>query len=134
MRRWLLAICSSLLVTSAFAQTAPDAAGRFSSPIVLRGTLGEQSIQMNIRPKADIEEGVEGEYFAFGSSLKVLIAGEIEGGRVFMEESEDGTKISGQWEGKLEGDTFSGTWSFADDVPPKTFLLKVVAPPTARKK
>jgi hypothetical protein len=108
------------------AQAPADGATLFTKQVFLRGTLGDMSIQATIRPKAVIDEGIEGEYFVFGRSLKVLLAGEIEGADVFMEESENGTDVSGQWDGKVDGDTFAGTWMSADGSVTKPFALKVL--------
>lgn len=113
---------------TATAPVAPTSAipALFLKPVFLRGTVGDLNVQVAIRPKADIEEGIEGEYFIFGRSPKILLAGEIEGDILFMEESENGTNISGQWDGKLEGDTLSGSWMSADGLISKPFALKVV--------
>lgn len=115
-------------------ETAPAAvaasvapAPLFVKPVFLRGTVGETNIQVNIRPKENIDEGLEGEYFIFGHSPKILLAGEMEGNTLFMEESENGTDISGQWDGKLDGDTLTGTWMSADGLMTKPFSLKVIS-------
>ncbi len=106
---------------------ASTAAPLFLKPVFLRGTLGDVSVQVSIRPKTEIDEGLEGEYFVFGRSLKILLAGEMEGNVLFMEESENGTDISGQWDGKLEGDTLTGSWMSADGAVTKPFILKAIA-------
>lgn len=99
----------------------------FQKPVALRGTVGDIQIQVNLRPKEEIDEGHEGEYFIFGNSHKILLAGEIEkDGVIFMEESVNGTDISGQWDGKLEGDVLAGTWMSADGSITKPFSLKII--------
>lgn len=104
----------------------------FQKPVALRGTVGDVQIQVNLRPKAEVDEGHEGEYFIFGNSHKILLAGEIEkDGVIFMEESVNGTDISGQWDGKLEGDVLVGTWMSADGSITKPFSLKII--PQAQK-
>lgn len=125
-------------------QTAPapgaNVPALFHKPVFFRGVVGDINVQVNIRPKADIDEGIEGEYFIFGNSHKILLAGEIEGDQLFMEESENGTNISGQWDGKLEGDSLVGSWMSADGTITKPFTLKAVvqkpaaAPAHAAKK
>ena len=101
----------------------------FQKPVALRGTVGDVQIQVNLRPKAEVDEGHEGEYFIFGNSHKILLAGEIEkDGVLFMEESVNGTDISGQWDGKLEGDVLAGTWMSADGSITKPFSLKIISP------
>lgn len=124
----LLLLASSLAVPVAFA--APPAAGNakmlFVKPVALRGTLGNEQIQVNLRTKAEFEDGIEGEYFVFGSSQKVLLAGEIEGDELFLEESVNGTDVSGQWDGKLAGDVITGEWQSADGKSKKLFQIRVV--------
>lgn len=107
---------------------APAVPALFQKPVSLRGTVGDVQVQVSLRPKAEVDEGHEGEYFIFGNSHKILLAGEIEGGTLFMEESVNGTDISGQWDGKLEGDVLVGTWMSADGSITKPFSLKVIAP------
>ncbi len=97
-----------------------------AGPVFFRGTLGEDQLQANLRAKADIGEGFEGDYFLFGHSQKVLLAGEIDGDDIFMEESVNGTDVSGQWNGKLDGDVASGTWQSADGLVTKPFTMKIV--------
>ncbi len=116
---------------------APSAAEKlFAAGPALSGTLGELKIQASLRVKEDMREGLEGEYFVFGGSQKILLAGEFErDGAVFLEESENGRNVSGQWDGKLEGDIFSGTWSSFDGSVSKPFVLTVIRPkPAASKK
>lgn len=142
-------IATLALVTSVFAAdvkpVAPTAAAPasapvavstapviFQKPVALRGTVGDVQIQVNLRPKEEVDEGHEGEYFIFGNSHKILLAGEIEkDGVIFMEESVNGTDISGQWDGKLEGDVLIGTWMSADGSITKPFSLKII--PQAQK-
>jgi hypothetical protein len=98
----------------------------FVAPVSLRGTLGEVQIQASLRTMAEMEGGIEGEYFVFGQSQQVLLAGEVEGDQVFLEESKNGTDVSGQWNGKLIGDTISGEWQSADGNATKPFTIKIV--------
>lgn len=104
----------------------PAAAAAFSKPVVLRGTLGDDQIQVHLRPKADVEDGYEGDYFIFGSSLKVLLAGDLDGEDFVFEESENGKDISGQWEGKMTADTISGTWQSVDGSTSKPFTIRLL--------
>ncbi len=107
---------------------APSPAARlFAAAPVFNGALGEQNIQVSLRRKDDMREGLEGEYFIFGGSNKILLAGEFErDGTIFLEESEDGRSVSGQWDGKLDGMTFSGTWSSSDGSLSRPFRLKII--------
>jgi hypothetical protein len=100
----------------------------FARPVILRGTLGEQKIQAHLQPKEDIMEGFEGEYFVFGAPQKIRLAGDLGRGIFIMEESEDGRKISGRWQGTQEGNTLRGTWTSSDDAVTKPFVLTLVGP------
>jgi hypothetical protein len=124
--RWLRAglLCLGLLGGGAQAQDA--AGGLFSRPVLLRGTLGSANIQMQVRPKDDPSEGIEGSYIVFGRSGKILLAGETDGDSLLMEESENGTDVSGQWEGRQEGGEVRGTWQSADGAISRQFVLKAI--------
>ncbi|RZI42264.1 hypothetical protein EGT07_13685 [Herbaspirillum sp. HC18] len=99
----------------------------FAKPVVLRGTLGSDQVQLTLRAKTDFEGGIEGEYFVFGRSQTILLAGEIDGDDVFFEESENGTDVSGQWNGKLAGEVLSGEWRSTDGKV-KAFLVRFLEP------
>jgi hypothetical protein len=111
---------------AAAADASAAAGGIFSRPVVLRGTLGNAQIQMTLQPKSDPAEGIEGQYVVFGRSGHILLAGETESGGLLMEESENGTDVSGQWEGQQEGASVRGTWQSADGSVSKPFLLTPV--------
>lgn len=133
MRRASLPFLLAVLMAMPFAvavEQAPQVASAkamFIKPVALRGTLGDAQIQVNLRTKEEFEDGVEGEYFIFGRSQKVLLAGEIEGNELLLEESENGTDVSGQWAGTLSGDTIFGEWQSADGAVTKPFQLKILA-------
>jgi hypothetical protein len=114
--------------TAQAADASPAAGGIFARPVVLRGTLGEAQIQMKLQPKADPAEGIEGEYIVFGRSGHILLAGETESSGLLMEESENGTDVSGQWEGQQDGAAVRGTWQSADGSVSKPFVLSPVDP------
>jgi len=117
-------LCLGLLAGAA--QAADASSGLFARPVVLRGTLGEARIQMQLRPKADPAEGLEGDYIVFGRSGHILLAGETEADGLLMEESENGTDVSGQWEGRQDGASVRGTWQSADGSVSKPFVLKAI--------
>ncbi len=116
----------------AAAESGPAAPGKaevplsFQGPLVLRGTLGDEQIQMSIRPKPVAAEGLEGEYFIFGRSQRILLAGEAEGADLFLEESENGTDVSGHWNATVAGDTISGDWASVGGSVTKRFSLKAM--------
>jgi hypothetical protein len=114
--------------TAQAADASPAAGGIFARPVVLRGTLGDAQIQMKLQPKADPAEGIEGEYIVFGRSGHILLAGETESSGLLMEESENGTDVSGQWEGQQDGAAVRGTWQSADGSVSKPFVLSPVDP------
>ena len=130
---WLLAL--SLTGTAAFAATPADAANKmqFVKPVALRGTLGPDQIQVSLRTKAEFEDGIEGDYFLFGSSQKILLAGEIEGEDLFLEESANGKDVSGQWGGKMVGDVITGEWQSPDGKISKPFEIRIVRPGKSSK-
>lgn len=103
----------------------------FRQAATLRGTIGDDGVQVTIRPKVPADEGFEGEYFFFGQSLKILIAGDIDGELFQLEESQDGTHISGEWDGIVSGDKVTGTWVSADGSVTKPFALQIMPPPDA---
>ncbi|MFC5474209.1 hypothetical protein [Paraherbaspirillum soli] len=104
----------------------------FVKPMTLSGTLGDARIEMHLQLKADPTEGIQGTYSFAGQTAKILLAGESENTDVLLEESINGKDVSGEWAGKLVGDTFSGTWSTTDDAVTKPFVLKVRAIKSAK--
>lgn len=119
---------------SANTVTIATKASPFAAPVVLRGNLGDRQIQMQLRPKQDIDEGVEGNYFVFGQAQKILLAGEIEEQEFWLEESVNGTDVSGQWQGERQGSTLRGSWSSADNALTLPFQLQIVGANAASKK
>lgn len=99
----------------------------FARPLTLRGTLGGAQIEMHLQLKPDPAEGIQGNYVIAGQSARILLAGEADNADVVMEESINGKDVSGEWAGKLVGNTFSGTWSTTDDAVSKPFALIVQA-------
>ncbi|MFZ6813226.1 hypothetical protein ACO0K3_02080 [Undibacterium sp. Rencai35W] len=96
-----------------------------------RGKLGDDTVQMRLQPKVEDIDSVEGDYLVIGSSRnkgnKILLAGEVTGDVLSMEESEDGVDVSGQWDGKLEGKVLRGKWQSDDGKVVKDFVLEMVA-------
>lgn len=113
---------------SSAAAAAGAVAAAAAKPATLRGTLGSEQVQATIRPKYPAEDGVEGSYFIFGGKQNILLAGEIEGESLWMEESENGVDVSGQWEGTRKGDLIEGTWQSVDGSVSKPFQLKIMPP------
>jgi hypothetical protein len=113
---------------SDFKLAAPDANPEVAT--IYRGTLGDAVVQMMLSHDAEDSEHLIGEYFIFGGGNTVLLAGEITGDNFYMEESEDGSAISGYWEGKLviEGNRgfIIGTWMNNEESLKKPFKLERV--------
>ncbi len=126
-------VVAGAAATTATAPVASTAAApgslqdMLSKPVVLRGTLGGDRIQLSMKPKAD-EDGLEGNYFVFGQGAQILLAGEVDQNDLMMEESHNGKDVSGQWEGSFKNGLLSGTWSTLDGSVTKPFSLKVGAP------
>ncbi|OWW22373.1 hypothetical protein [Noviherbaspirillum denitrificans] len=133
MARIVAAVLAAFLFagTSAHATTQAEAVAskmQFVQPVSLRGTLGTEPIQVTLRTKEEFEDGIEGDYFVFGSGQRVLLAGEIDGEDLFLEESANGTDVSGQWEGKMAGGVITGEWQSTDGKSSKLFELRIVSP------
>jgi len=78
------------------------------------GTVGDQPVRLRLGPKPDERDSVRGEY-AIGNKPGVrLLAGEYENGGFLMEESDDGTHVTGNWEGTIDAaGAVRGTWTDA---------------------
>ena len=89
------------------------------------GTLGDKQIEMKLGAKTDERTGVHGEYRYAGASTVILVAGDRDGDTLEIEESNDGTHITGNWVGKFAADgSVSGERMNADDSNPLPFDLK----------
>jgi hypothetical protein len=91
------------------------------------GTLGDKQVEMKLGAKTDERTGVHGEYRFAGASTVILVAGDRDGDTLEIEESNDGTHITGNWVGKFAADgSVSGERMNADDSNPLPFDLKPV--------
>jgi hypothetical protein len=91
------------------------------------GTLGDKQIEMKLGAKMDERTGVHGEYRFAGASTVIVVAGDRDGDTLEIEESNDGTHITGNWVGKFAADgSVSGERMNADDSNPLPFDLKPV--------
>lgn len=106
-------------------EQSESAAKLFSQQVLLRGTLGTRQIQMRLQPHPEFEGSVQGGYFEFGQSQKIALAGEYQDDQLSMEESVNGTNVSGQWNGSLIGNTYSGNWYAEDESSSIPFVLTV---------
>lgn len=126
MFRNLLFVASFFSCAGAVSTAAAQGKPSLDRPIWLRGTLGQAQVQMNLRNRTEMGDGVVGEYFAFGHSNNVLLAGEFENGELFLEESENGKDISGHWSGSTKGETITGEWLSPGGQVSKPFNLRIV--------
>jgi hypothetical protein len=92
------------------------------------GMLGARQIVLRLGPKTDDPSGVHGEYQFTDSGEVILIAGDREESTLEVEESNDGTHITGNWVGKFAADgTLSGERMNVDDSNPQEFDLRPLA-------
>lgn len=68
------------------------------------GTLGAQRVELLLGPKSDDPGELHGEYHMLDTGSVVLVAGERDGDVLQLEESNDGTHITGQWVGRYGAD------------------------------
>lgn len=118
-------VMKSAAISTSSPSESKSAAIMFSKPVLLRGTLGQRKIQMSLHPHTEFEGSVQGEYFESGQSQKIALAGEYQGEALTMEESVNGTNVSGSWNGSLSGNTYSGTWYAEDESSSTPFVLTV---------
>ena len=92
------------------------------------GTLGARQIVLRLGPKTDDPSGVHGEYQYTDSGEVILIAGDRDGETLEVEESNDGTHITGNWVGKFAADgSLAGDRMNVDDSDPQPFDLRPLA-------
>jgi hypothetical protein len=92
------------------------------------GMLGPRQIVLRLGAKTDDPAGVHGEYQYTDTGEVILIAGDRDGDTLEVEESNDGTHITGNWVGKFAADgSVSGERMNVDDSDPLEFDLKPLA-------
>ncbi|MFP3602177.1 hypothetical protein [Paraburkholderia sp. SIMBA_053] len=92
------------------------------------GMLGSRQIVLRLGPKTDDPSGVHGEYQFTDTGEVILIAGDRDGDTLEVEESNDGTHITGNWVGKFAADgSVAGDRMNVDDSNPQPFDLKPLA-------
>ncbi|TKC90259.1 hypothetical protein FAZ69_08940 [Trinickia terrae] len=88
------------------------------------GTLGSRRIVLRLGAKTDDPSGVHGEYQFADTGEVILIAGDRDGDTLEVEESNDGTHITGNWVGKFAPDgSLEGDRMNVDDSDPQPFDL-----------
>jgi hypothetical protein len=92
------------------------------------GMLGKRQIVLRLGAKTDDPSGVHGEYQFTDNGEVILIAGDRDGDTLEVEESNDGTHITGNWVGKFAADgSVAGDRMNVDDSDPQPFDLKPLA-------
>jgi hypothetical protein len=92
------------------------------------GTLGKRQIVLRLGAKTDDPSGVHGEYQFADTGEVILIAGDRDGDTLEVEESNDGTHITGNWVGKFAADgTLSAERMNVDDSDPQPVDLRPLA-------
>jgi len=92
------------------------------------GTLGQRQIVLRLGAKTDDPSGVHGEYQFADTGEVILIAGDRDGDTLEVEESNDGTHITGNWVGKFAADgSIEGERMNVDDSNPLEFSLRPLA-------
>ncbi|MBC3936885.1 hypothetical protein [Undibacterium rugosum] len=132
---------SAMPAQAAAPETAPVAATVqhpvFKHAVEFSGMLGKQVVHVFLRPKKDEIDGLEGYYILNSGSKtpakRILLAGELAGDRISLEESQDGTEVSGQWDAELKGGQLTGNWLSADGNTSLDFVLKLRSPRPARQ-
>ncbi|KVU53670.1 hypothetical protein [Burkholderia cepacia] len=89
------------------------------------GTLGDRPIVVHLGPKTD-EEGVHGEYQFADTGEVVLLAGDRDGDTLEIEESNDGTNITGVWIGRFDATgTLKADRMNSDESDPQPVVLRL---------
>lgn len=89
-----------------------------------RGMLGARRIVLRLGRKTDDPTGVHGEYQFADTGQVILVAGDREGDVLEIEESNDGTDITGNWVGRFSADgSLAGERMNVDDSDPQPFDL-----------
>ncbi|MDE1184168.1 hypothetical protein [Paraburkholderia sp.] len=92
------------------------------------GMLGTRQIVLRLGPKTDDPSGVHGEYQFTDTGEVILIAGDRDGTTLEVEESNDGTHITGNWVGKFADDgSLEGDRMNVDDSNSQPFDLRPLA-------
>ncbi|WLE59520.1 hypothetical protein GIY62_02155 [Burkholderia plantarii] len=93
------------------------------------GTLGGRAIVAHLGPKTN-ESGLHGEYRYSDTGQVILLAGDRDGETLELEESNDGTNITGLWSGRLDASgALSADRTNADESDPQPVVLHLATAP-----
>ena len=97
------------------------------------GTLGSRKIELLLGAKTDDPSGLHGEYHWLDTGQVVLVAGERDDDTLQLEESDDGTHITGQWVGQFSNNGgLTGERSNDDETDTQPYTLQLVGPTRAQ--
>ena len=133
----LVALALALAPVWGVAQTTARPSARQAAPdtdpdvaTIYRGVLGEQRVQLTLFATADDPRAFTGEYFVFGGGRNLQLSGEIDEENFYLDESDDGNRVSADWRGKLVIEAnrayIVGTWRSAADKHTQAFKLERV--------
>lgn len=97
------------------------------------GTLGARRIVLRLGKKTDDPTGVHGEYQFADTGEVLLVAGDRDGDVLEIEDSDDGSTITGNWVGRFSPDgSLAGDRMNTDDSDPQPFVLHPLEGPSSR--
>jgi len=133
------ALTTALLLpaSAAWAQDAPlkplQPTPEFAQFPRYTGLLGSRKIELLLGPKSDDPSALHGEYHLLDSGAVVLVAGDRDGDTLALEESDDGTHITGQWVGQFSDDGgLSGDRMNDDETETQPYTLHLEPRATAK--
>jgi hypothetical protein len=106
-----------------------------------RGQRGDCQFEMRLQRRPEANDSYEGQYFCFGEGIVKRIVAEIEvEGEIYTfwaEESENGTDVSGEWQGAQLAQAggvvvWQGQWSNVQGEPVQSFSMRKVDPSQAK--
>lgn len=96
------------------------------------GTLGSKRIVLRLGVKPDDPDELNGEYQYVPNGPSILVAGARDGNTLTLEESDDGTEISGQWVAQFADDgSLSGARMNDDETDQQPVALRPAASTSA---
>lgn len=126
---YCLALLLSLSSLRVFAEGGLQPDPAFAHYPQYRGTMNGQAIVLRIGPKPDDPDELNGEYEYLPRGPVLLIAGARNGNTLTLEESDDGTRISGQWVGFFaDKGSLSGERMDPDNSHAVSFELQATSP------
>ena len=133
----LLALCAALSWAPLAAASGPSRC-RAAAQVTQADLLGlwraefpgHAGVSLLLEPNPRWEGSLAGQLLRTG--VKSEVSGDVERGEFTLEESDDGTRISGTWIGDIVegscGKEIRGTWHGPQDGPGRTFVLRWLGP------